>query len=79
MERRLAAILVADMVGYSRMMYADEANTLEALRACRKEIFEPQVAEQGGRAVKCLSNGQEPFSGQIHDGDRGWSRYVFQN
>jgi adenylate cyclase len=57
MERRLAAILAADMVGYSRLMSSDEASTLSALKACRKEIFEPQVTAQGGRIVKLTGDG----------------------
>ncbi len=44
MERRLAAILAADVVGYSRLMGEDEAGTLTALKALRKEPFAPTVA-----------------------------------
>jgi class 3 adenylate cyclase len=51
-QRRLAAILVADVVGYSRLMEADEAGTLAALKARRKEIVEPLVKEHSGRIVK---------------------------
>ena len=43
-QRRLAAILAADVVGYSRLMEQDEADTFERLRALRKEILEPEVA-----------------------------------
>ena len=50
--RRLAAILAADVVGYSRLMGEDEAGTLAALRAHRAEIFDPVIAERGGRLVK---------------------------
>ncbi len=43
MERRLAAILVADVVGYSRLLRADEAGTLAALQAARKDILDPLI------------------------------------
>jgi adenylate cyclase len=43
-QRRLTAILAADVVGYSRLMGADESGTLAALRVRRKEVFEPLVA-----------------------------------
>ncbi len=43
-ERRLAAILIADVVGYSRLMGNDEAGTLAALNAHRAELFDPMVA-----------------------------------
>ncbi len=43
-QRRLAAILAADVVGYSRLMGADEAGTLAALKAHRKELIEPKAA-----------------------------------
>ncbi len=45
MERRLAAILVADVVGYSRLMGEDEAGTLAALKTHRKEVIDPKIAE----------------------------------
>ena len=48
MERRLSAIL-ADVVGYTRMMGADEAGTLDALKAMRAEVVDPKVAEHRGR------------------------------
>ncbi len=54
MERRLAAILAADVVGYSRLMGDDEAGTLTALKALRKELFAPKVAEHHGRIVKLM-------------------------
>jgi TolB-like protein/class 3 adenylate cyclase/Tfp pilus assembly protein PilF len=57
MERKLAAILVADVVGYSRLIEADEAATLEAIRLLRSEVFEPQIAECHGRVVKLLGDG----------------------
>jgi adenylate cyclase len=57
MERRLAAILAADVVGYSRLMAVDEAGTLAALKACRKEFIEPTIAEHRGRIVKLMGDG----------------------
>jgi len=57
MERRLAAILVADMVGYSRLVEADEAGTLAALKERRKIILEPLVKEHHGRIVKLMGDG----------------------
>ncbi len=57
MERRLAAILAADVVGYSRMMGEDEAGTLTALKALRQELFAPEIAEHNGRLVKLMGDG----------------------
>ena len=45
-QRRLAAILAADVVGYSRMMREDETGTLAQLKTLRKEVFDPRIAEQ---------------------------------
>ena len=56
-QRRLAAILAADVVGYSRLMEADEAGTLATLRAHRKELIDPTIAEHGGRTVKLMGDG----------------------
>jgi adenylate cyclase len=56
-RRRLAAILAADVVGYSRMMQADEASTLAALKARRAEILQPLVARYHGRIVKLMGDG----------------------
>ena len=56
-QRRLAAIAVADVVGYSRLMEADEAGTLAALKERRKAILEPIVRERGGRIVKLMGDG----------------------
>jgi adenylate cyclase len=50
-HRRLAAILAADVVGYSRLMGSDEEGTLAALKACRREIIDPKSAEHHGRIV----------------------------
>jgi adenylate cyclase len=56
-NRRLAAILAADVVGYSRMMGADEAGTLTALQRHRETLFDPTVAEHKGRVVKLIGDG----------------------
>jgi TolB-like protein/Tfp pilus assembly protein PilF len=56
-RRRLAAILAADVVGYSRMMQADEAGTLAALKSRRAEILQPLVAKYHGRVVKFMGDG----------------------
>jgi adenylate cyclase len=47
--RRLAAILAADVAGYSRLMGADEEGTLERLKALRRELLDPKIAEHRGR------------------------------
>jgi len=56
-QRRLAAILAADVVGYSRMMADDEAGTLSALRDHRETVFNPAVREHNGRIVKLIGDG----------------------
>ena len=56
-ERRLAAILAADVVGYSRLMEANEEGTLDELRRHRREFFEPAVARNGGRIFKVMGDG----------------------
>jgi class 3 adenylate cyclase len=56
-ERRLAAILAMDVVGYARLMEAHEADTLTDLRAHRTELIEPSTAEHGGRIVKLMGDG----------------------
>jgi adenylate cyclase len=55
--RRLAAIVSADVVGYSRLMGADETGTLETLRAHRSKLIDPLIAEHGGRIVKTMGDG----------------------
>src|SRR5215472_10218798 len=57
MERRLVAILAADVVGYSRLMGADEEGTLAALKARRRDILQPMVAKHHGRVVKVTGDG----------------------
>jgi class 3 adenylate cyclase len=56
-ERKLAAILAADVVGYSRLMEADEVGTLRALKTVRKELVDPSIAAFGGRIVKTTGDG----------------------
>ncbi|MCT8970266.1 adenylate/guanylate cyclase domain-containing protein [Microbaculum marinisediminis] len=56
-QRRLAAIVAADVVGYSRLMGADEIGTLAALRACRSELVDPMIGRHGGRIVKTTGDG----------------------
>ena len=57
MERRLAAILAADVVGYTRLMRADEVGTLQRLTALREGVLEPLIAEHTGRVVKLMGDG----------------------
>jgi len=57
MERRLTAILAADVVGYSRLMGANEVATLEALQQLQAELVSPKISEHGGRIVKLTGDG----------------------
>ena len=57
MERRLTAILAADVVGYSSLMANEEVDTLERLKICRRELFDPAVAEFKGRIIKLMGDG----------------------
>jgi adenylate cyclase len=56
-QRRLAAILAADVVGYSHLMEVDEAGTLAQLKCHRDELFNPVIAEYHGRIVKLMGDG----------------------
>jgi adenylate cyclase len=56
-ERRLAAVLAADVAGYSRLMGADEEGTLGKLKALRKALFDPKIVEHRGRIVKTTGDG----------------------
>jgi adenylate cyclase len=56
-ERRLAAVLAADMVGYSRLMELDEAGTLARLKTHRVELIDPVIAKQRGRIIKTTGDG----------------------
>ena len=57
MQRRLSAILAADMVGYSRLMGVDEAGTHTAVKTIRGELMESQIAQHEGRVVKLTGDG----------------------
>ena len=57
MERRLAAILATDVVGYSRLIRADEEGTIAALKALRADLIDPKIAEHNGRIVKLMGDG----------------------
>ena len=69
-ERRLAAVLAADVVGYSRMMAADEEGTLARLNSCRRELWEPTIAEHRGRVVKRTGDGMLVEFGSAVDAAR---------
>ena len=56
-ERRLAAILAADMVEYSRLMEADESGTIARQKAHRAELIDPEISEHNGRIVKTTGDG----------------------
>jgi TolB-like protein/Flp pilus assembly protein TadD len=66
-ERRLITILAADVVGYSRLMAADESGTFARLRAHRKELIEPKTAEYHGRVVKLTGDGALMEFGSVVD------------
>src|SRR5215216_6579817 len=57
MERRLTAILAADVVGYSRLMGANEVGTLAALKSLRAEVVDAKIAEHQGRIVRLIGDG----------------------
>jgi adenylate cyclase len=57
MERRLAAVLAADMAGYSRLMEADEQGTLARLRTSRMELIDPAIAKNHGKIIKTTGDG----------------------
>jgi adenylate cyclase len=65
--RRLAAILAADVAGYSRLIGADEGGTLERLRALRRELLDPKIAEHRGRLVKTTGDGLLVEFGSVVD------------
>ena len=66
-DRRLTTILAADVVGYSRLMAADEAGTLAQLKTHRKELFEPKATEYHGRVVKLVGDGTLMEFGSVVD------------
>jgi adenylate cyclase len=65
--RRLAAILAADVAGYSRLMGADEEGTLERLKALRRESIDPKIAQHHGRIVKTTGDGLLVEFGSVVD------------
>lgn len=67
MERKLAAILAADVAGYSGLMERDEAGTFARLRAHRKELFEPQIEQHHGRIFKLMGDGMLAEFGSVVD------------
>jgi len=67
MDRKLAAILAADVVGYSTLMERDERGTFERLRAGRKELFEPEIARHHGRIFKLMGDGLLAEFGSVVD------------
>ncbi|HKF64071.1 MAG TPA: adenylate/guanylate cyclase domain-containing protein [Dongiaceae bacterium] len=67
MERKLVAIVAADVVGYSRLMSQDEAGTLAALRSQQQSLIQPQVSGHGGRIVKLMGDGVlAEFASVVH-------------
>ena len=56
-QRRLAAVVSADVAGYSRLMGRDESGTLATLKALRREVVDPRIAAHGGRIVKTTGDG----------------------
>jgi adenylate cyclase len=66
-NRRLAAVLAADVVGYSRLMGADEAGTLAALKRHREIVFDPAVVAHNGRIVKLIGDGTLAEFGSVVD------------
>jgi adenylate cyclase len=67
MDRKLAAILAADVVGYSALMEADEKGTFERLKAHRTEVFEPEVKRHHGRVFKLMGDGLLAEFGSVVD------------
>lgn len=67
MERKLTAILAADVVGYSKLMGEDEAGTLTALKRHRAELFDPLVTQHNGRIVKLMGDGVLVEFGSVVD------------
>jgi class 3 adenylate cyclase len=66
-ERRLTTILAADVVGYSRLMAADESGTLEHLKTHRRELIEPKIDQYHGRTVKLMGDGTLMEFGSVVD------------
>jgi adenylate cyclase len=70
-QRSLAAILAADVVGFSKLVGEDEAGTLAALQEIRKEIVNPVLAEHAGRVFKLMGDG---FVGRVSERGPGAAR-----
>ena len=68
LSRRLAVIVAADVVGFSRLMEADEAGTLAQLKSIRKELIDPKIAEHRGRLVKTTGDGLLMEFSSVTDG-----------
>ena len=66
-DRRLTAILSADVVGYSRLMAADESETLAQIKAHRRELLDPKTAEHHGRIAKLMGDGTLMEFGSVVD------------
>jgi adenylate cyclase len=66
-NRKLAAVLAADVVGYSRLMGADEVGTLAALKRHREIVFDPAIAAHSGRIVKLMGDGTLAEFGSVVD------------
>src|SRR6266513_502962 len=69
-DRRLAAILAADIAGYSRLMGVDEEGTLRQLKSHRKELVDPKITEHRGRIVKTTGDGMLVEFGSVVDAVR---------
>ena len=67
MERKLAVILAADVVGYAALMEADEAGTFDRLRLRRRELFEPEIEKHHGRIFKLMGDGLLAEFGRVVD------------
>ena len=70
MERRLAAILAADVGGYSRLILAEEEGTLAALKTLLNDLVDPTIAAQHGRVVKMMGDGLQAEFGSVVDAVR---------
>src|SRR3954471_9070949 len=70
MDRRLAAILAADMAGYSRLMENDEEDVLTRQKAHRRELIDPEIGNRGGRIVKTTGDGMLVEFGSAQDAVR---------
>jgi adenylate cyclase len=70
MERRLAAILAADVVGYARLIRSDEEGTLAALKSLRADLVDPTLGACNGRIVKLMGDGMLVEFGSVVDAVR---------